>query len=167
LADFGIPFGHVRDLIDMVRATRLLLVDPDLKMRAVIAAAVAGSARVDACSSFLDARTKLDSEPYDFLVTAVRLREYNGLHLVHLAKHVRPEIDAVVYDERVDPGFVAEVRRACAFFEPAQKIAVNLPAYLGVSLPRADRRTPTRPDRRQLPRGGRRQWDRHLVSSAP
>jgi DNA-binding NtrC family response regulator len=153
----------VRDLIDMVRATRLLLVDPDPIMRAAIAAAVAGSARVDACSSFLDARSRLDSNPYDLLVTAVRLREYNGLHLVHLAKHARPEIDAVVYDERVDPGFVAEVRRACAFFEPAQKIAVTISAYIGISLPIAERRTPTQSDRRQLPRGGRRQWDRHLV----
>jgi CheY-like chemotaxis protein len=155
--------AHVRDLIDKLRATRLLVVDPDPTMRAALAAAVDRSGRVDACSSFQSARSRLDSNPYDFLVTAVRLTEYNGLHLVHLAKHARPATDAIVYDERVDLGFIAEVRRACAFFEPAHKIAVTLPAYLGASLPATDRRTPTLPDRRLLPRGGRRLWDRHRV----
>jgi CheY-like chemotaxis protein len=158
--------GHVRDLIDMVRATRLLVVDPDSDMRAALAAAVDRSARVDACPSFQSARSRLDSTTYDFLVTAVRLSEYNGLHLVHLAKHMHPATDAIVYDERIDSGFVAEVRRACAFFEPAHKIAVTLPAYVGASLPAADRRTPTLADRRQLPRGGRRVWDRHSVGLA-
>jgi hypothetical protein len=155
--------AHVRDLIDKVRATRLLVVDPDPNMRAALAAAVDRSARVDACPSFQSARSRLDSNSYDLLVTAVRLMEYNGLHLVHLAKHAHPATDAVIYDERVDLGFVAEVRRACAFFEPAHKIAVTLPAYLGASLPATDRRMPTVPDRRLLPRGGRRLWDRYSV----
>jgi hypothetical protein len=162
---FGIPFASVRDLIGMVRTTRLLLVDPDPHMRAALATVADPFARVDACSSFQSARVRLNSETYDFLVTAVRLREYNGLHLVHLAKHAHPALAAVVYDERVDAGFVVEVRRALAFFEPAHKIAVTLPAYLAASLPPADRRTPTLADRRTLPRGGRRQWDRHAVGS--
>jgi len=153
----------VRDLIDMVRATRLLLVDPDPIMRAALAATVDRSARVHACSSFQSARSRLESDSYDLVVTAVRLREYNGLHLVYLVKHTHPDTAAVVYDDQVDPGFLAEVRRACAFFEAAQRIAVTLPAYLGAALPVSDRRTPIRADRRQLPRGGRRQWDRHLV----
>lgn len=147
----------------MVRATRLLLVDPDPVMRAALAAAADRSARVDACSSFQAARSRLDSETYDVLVTAVRLREYNGLHLVHLAKHAHPTLDAIVYDERSDAGFIVEVRRALAFFEPAHKMAVTLPAYLGASLPPSDRRTTILADRRRMPRGGRRQWDRHTV----
>jgi CheY-like chemotaxis protein len=156
--------AHVRDLIDLVRATRLLLVDPDPTMRAALAAAVDRSARVDACPSFQSARSRLDSTSYDLLVTAVRLAEYNGLHLVHLAKHANPATDAIVYDEKVDPGFVAEVRRACAFFEPAHKVAVTLPAYIGALLPAADRRSATLSDRRLLPRGGRRLWDRYTMN---
>ena len=148
----------------MVRATRLLLVDPNPIMRTAIAAAVDHSARVDACSSFQSARSRLDSTSYDLLVTAVRLKEYNGLHLVHLSRHAHAAAHAVVYDERIDASFVSEVRRACAFFELTQKITVTLPTYIGASLPATDRRMPTQSDRRQLPRGGRRLWDRHLVT---
>jgi CheY-like chemotaxis protein len=161
--DFDIPFAHVRNLIGTERATRLLLVDPDPVMRAALTAAVGRSARVDACSTFQSARARLNSTAYDLLVTAARLREFNGLHLVYLSKHAHEPTHAIVYDERLDSGFAAEARRACAFFELAHKMAVALPAYIGASLPGVDRRTPTVPDRRLRPRGGRRRWDRHAV----
>ena len=156
---FDIPFADVRNLIGLVRTTRLLLVDPDPVTRATLAAAAGPSIRVDACSSFQSARTRLASTAYDLLVTAARLREYNGLHLVYLAKHANESTRAIVYDERVDAGYASEVRRAGAFYELAHKLAVTLPAYVGAALPGADRRTPTLPDRRFQSRGGRRRWD--------
>ena len=158
-----VAFAHVRNLTGLVCTTRLLLVDPDPVMRDALAAAVGRAARVDACSSFQSARARLDSTAYDLLVTAARLREYNGLHLVYVAKHAHEQTHAIVYDERLTAGFAAEVRRAGAFHECARKLPVTLPAYVGASLPAADRRSPTVPDRRLWPRGGRRRWDSHLV----
>ncbi len=101
------------------------------------------------------------------LVTAARLREYNGLHLVYLTKQAHPSTRAVVYDGRIDAGFAFEVRRACGFYEAAHKITIALPTYVSASLPATDRRTPNLPDRRIHPRGGRRSWDRHLVGAPP
>jgi hypothetical protein len=41
---------------------------------------------------------------------------------------------------------------------------VTLTAYLGSNLPPVDRRDPAMPDRRTPFRGGRRIWDRQLLS---
>ncbi|MGH9139584.1 MAG: hypothetical protein ACRD2I_00430 [Vicinamibacterales bacterium] len=157
----------MRNLIDLVRATRLLVVDPDPLMRIALATAVGRSARVDSCDSFPTARARLDSTACDLLVTVARLREYNGLHLVYLAKLAHPSTRAVVYDRRIDAGFAFEVRRACAFYEAAHKITITLPTYVSASLPATDRRTPNVSDRRVHPRGGRRSWDRHLIGPLP
>jgi DNA-binding NtrC family response regulator len=145
-----------------MRTTRLLLVEPDPLTRAALGAAGSRSARVDACSSFHSARTQLKATAYDLIVTAARLREYNGLHLVYLARNARETTNAIVYNEQIDPGYAAEVVRARAFYEIAQRLSVALPAYIDASLPVSDRRAPAVADRRGRPRGGRRQWDRHV-----
>ena len=166
---FVIPFAHVRNhpLDDLVRTTRLLLVDPDPVMRAVLADAVGPSARVDACSTFQSARSHLGSAVYDLVVTATRLEEYNGLHLVYLAKHAHSATRGIVYDARLDLGSAADVRRAGAFYEVAHRLPVTLPTYIGAPLPAVDRRMPAVPDRRRHPRGGRRRWDRHAFREVP
>jgi PleD family two-component response regulator len=164
---FDIPFAHVRNPIDPVRTTRLLLVDPDPVMRAVLADAVGPSARVDACSSFQSARSRLGSTVYDLVVTAARLEAYNGLHLVYLARHSHQQTRAIVYDGRLDVGSAGDVRRAGAFYEVGHKLAVTLPTYISVPLPDVDRRLPAVQDRRRHPRGGRRRWDRHVFDQAP
>jgi DNA-binding NtrC family response regulator len=145
-----------------MRTTRLLLVEPNPLTRAALGAAGGRSARVDACSSFQSARARLKTTAYDFIVTAARLREYNGLHLVYLARNAHQPTRAIVYNEQIDPGYAAEVLRARAFYEIAQRLSVSLPAYIGASLPEIDRRAPGIADRRLRPRGGRRQWDRHV-----
>jgi len=152
----------VRNLTGPLRTTRLLLVEPDPLTRAALGAAGGRSARVDACSSFHSARARLNATAYDLIVTAARLREYNGLHLVYLARNVHQPTNAIVYNEQVDPGYAAEVLRARAFYEIAQRLSVSLPAYIDASLPVTDRRAPAVADRRGRPRGGRRQWDRHV-----
>ena len=46
---------------------------------------------MDVCRDFSTARERLLNQPPDLLVTNVRLHEYNGLHLVHLATpHTMP-----------------------------------------------------------------------------
>ena len=159
---FDIPFAHVRNLIGSMRTTRLLLVEPDPLTRAALSAAGGRSARVDVCSSFHSARARLKATAYDLIVTAARLREYNGIHLVYLARTAHESTNAIVYDEQVDPGFAAEVLRARAFYEIARRLPISLPAYIDASLPAADRRSPVIADRRLRPRGGRRRWDRHV-----
>ena len=145
-----------------MRTTCLLLVEPDPLTRAALGAAGSRSARVDICSSFQSARARLNTTAYDLIVTAARLREYNGLHLVYLARNAHEATNAIVYNEQIDPGYAAEVLRARAFYEIAQRLSVSLPAYIDASLPVTDRRAPATGDRRLRPRGGRREWDRHV-----
>src|SRR4051812_5864101 len=76
---------------------RLLLVEPDPTLRRTLEAVASPFADVDACSSFASARTSLKRRSYDLLVTPLRLREYNGLHLVYLAKGVNAAVRSIVY----------------------------------------------------------------------
>jgi hypothetical protein len=100
---------------------------------------------------------------HDLLVTRIRLEEYNGLHLVHLAKVMGKTTKAIAYDEEI--GLAGDVRAAGAFFELAARMPVALPSYVEAALPVVDRRAPRLTDRRGSPRGGRRAWDQHLLGS--
>jgi len=100
---------------------------------------------------------------HDLLVTRIRLEQYNGLHLVHLAKLMGKEMKVIAYDD--DLALANEVRNAGAFFEIAARMPVALPSYIGVALPVVDRRAPRLGDRRGLARGGRRAWDQHVLAS--
>lgn len=117
-------------------------------------------ALIDSCDSFEAARSRIRADSYDLLVTNVRLKAYNGLHLVYLAKLANASVPAIVYDERTNLGLACEVQRACAFYELGHRLPLTLPRYIGAVLPPADRRNPSAFDRRQCPRGGRRLWDR-------
>jgi hypothetical protein len=123
-------------------------------------------AHVEGCRSFTSARARLGTSPYDLVVTDARLCEYSGIHLVYIAKLARPSIRAVVYDNDGDVEIATRVHRAGAFFEIAARLLVTLPSYVIAPLPVADRRIATVPDRRLLPRGGRRLGDRQVARSA-
>jgi DNA-binding NtrC family response regulator len=150
----------------LARPTRLLLVSPNRVLRDALIAVAGTTLRVDVSREFPSARKRLTQTSYDLLVTPVRLQEYNGLHLVYLAKQLSPATHAVVYDEFPDRGFAADARRAGAFYELTHRLAITLPAFIGRSLPDADRRTLIDVDRRALPRGGRRRWDRYVIGVA-
>jgi hypothetical protein len=147
-------------------ARRVLIVGPDPVVSAALVAAASRSAQVDCSRSFKSARAHLSDTAYDLIVTDVRLSEYNGLHLVYLSKFAEAPPRAIVYDRNGDLGLAADIHRAGAFFELASRLVVTLPSYLAAPLPPADRRTPAAFDRRSLPRGGRRLWDRHLLTRA-
>lgn len=129
-------------------------------------AAVEWDAHVDGHAAFDSARGALTASPYDLLITNLRLEEYNGLHLVYLARLAGAPTRAVVYDAEADPGLAGTVRRAGAFFELAERVQVVLSAYVDAALPDADRRGGVLADRRGRPRGGRRLWDQHMLAAA-
>ena len=110
----------------------------------------------------------MDAATYDLIVTDVRLGEYNGVHLAHLALLAAsgpPATRAIVYDKDGDPGAARAAHQAGAFFEVASRLLITLPAYLGNPLPPIDRRSARASDRRAAPRGGRRLWDIHLLAA--
>lgn len=138
---------------------RVLLVEPDAAWRAHLRDTVRHVADLDGDADFLAARTHLLSQPYDWLVTNIRLGAYNGLHLVHLAGVSRPLIRFLVYSDRCDLWLAREAQQAGAFYESRERVDRALPAYLRGALPPKDRRNPEKPDRRADARGSRRRAD--------
>jgi hypothetical protein len=148
-----------------VHVISLLLVDPDVTAAAVVVESLPASVDLDVRADFPAARARLHAQPPQLLVTALRLREYNGLHLVYLAARAGLPTRSVVYTEVPDPAAALESRTAGAFYEVRPQLALSLPSYLSALLPPSDRRDGIRFDRRQLPRGGRRLYDqRHSAA---
>lgn len=148
-----------------VAATRVLIVGIDLALCRGLAEVIASRAQVHSCNSFKSALAFLDAVAQDLIVTDLRLAEYNGLHLVYRASLAESPARAIVYDKDGDLGVATEVHRAGAFFEVATRLLIALPSYIAAPLPPSDRRVPIRFDRRAEPRGGRRLWDRHILSA--
>jgi hypothetical protein len=111
---------------------------------------------VAGCADFQTARVRLLAEPPELLVTNVRLREYNGIHLVMLAP---PSTRSIVYMEPEDPVLLREAQAVRAFVESPERLLLSLPSYVGADLHIRDRRELLRFDRRSHARGGRRAAD--------
>lgn len=150
--------------------TAVLIVDSEVPVATALALDLAhGCSRlaeegrpidVTALANFSKARSRLTEHPPTLLVTALQLREYNGLHLVHVAAEAGLPTRCVVHTNAVDPLYAREVRAAGAFYETRARLPVALPAYVAALLPPRDRRETLPFDRRQLSRGGRRAADR-------
>ena len=69
---------------------------------------------VMACSTFAEARTQIMSRPIAALITDIRLEEFNGLHLVQLARSLQPHARLVVFSGFADPVLEAEAEMAGA-----------------------------------------------------
>ena len=137
----------------------LLIVEPDSKFAGCLAVAAAPLAEVETAADFGTARGRLAERSYDWLVTNIRLEEYNGLQLVYLAGAVKLPARLLVYADRQDLELAREAQRAGAFFESRQRVHLALAAYLRGTLPPLDRRDPALPDRRAISRGSRRCTD--------
>jgi len=135
-------------------AKEILLVDPDPEGLRAVQAALRLVADVEVCSDFREARARLLNEPPDLLITNLRLRAYNGLHLVHLAAGT--DTRCIVYSTYDDLVLAREVQAAGAFFEHPFRLPLVLQSYVNATLPRQDRRNLTALDRRTAFRGGRR-----------
>src|SRR5438552_18003326 len=98
--------------------TQMMLVEPDTALRASLVNAVRTLAHVDDCEDFQTARVHVLANAYDWLVTNLRLRAYNGLHLVHLMANAGLSTRTIVYGDREDASLAREAQLAGAFFEP-------------------------------------------------
>jgi DNA-binding NtrC family response regulator len=146
------------------RQPRLLLIEPDDIWRIQLRHAASHTLIVDTCADYRSALRQF-VRPYTWIVTNIRLAEYNGLQLVYLARDAHPGCHAIAYTESRDIWLAREAQRAGAFYETRECLPVTLPVWLTAQLPAADRRDPARPDRRSSARaGGRRAWDRHRAS---
>lgn len=141
----------------------VLLVEPNPRMADVIQESIRPLAEVCHHFEFQSARRQLGTKRFDFVVSNLRLGAFNGLHLAYAANAGTP-VRCIVYTDAREPALAQDVRRAGAFYEVSDRIPVTLAAFLGSTLPPADRRDPAAPDRRTPFRGGRRIWDRQLLS---
>ena len=138
---------------------RVLLVDTDAGALSAFRETIIGLADVEACREFAAARESLRRDPPELLITNVRLREYNGLHLAFIASAMGRRTRCVVFLDTIDPVVARDAREAGAFFETRQRLKYALRSYLLAALPDCDRRDPSTRDRRHAFRGGRRSTD--------
>jgi len=142
----------------------ILLVDPDPKGLLAVQVALRLVAAVTICTDFRDARSRLLNQPPDLLITNLRLKAYNGLHLVHLTAGTRSR--CIVYSTHDDLMLAREAQAAGAFFEHPLRLPLVLHSYVNATLPHHDRRDLTMLDRRMAFRGGRRCSDPYSASVA-
>jgi hypothetical protein len=141
-------------------ASRVLFVDDD-ELFAAQLASIARRAGFEASRerTFEAARGRLYDDPPDALVTNVRLKSFNGIHLAWLAHRSKLRVRIIVYADPHDPALAREAQRAGAFYERQVLLPTALPGYLIGNLPPSDRRNPSVLCRRAIFRGGRRAVD--------
>lgn len=140
--------------------------DPDVeRLLSTVELAVQGLATVEPCTDFRAARARVLSRPPDFLVTNLRLREYNGLHLVLLAASRGTR--CIVYAATEDLALAREAQSLGAFYEPLARLPAALRSYVSATLPPRDRRNVAVRDRRLVFRGGRRSTDLSSLTGNP
>jgi DNA-binding NtrC family response regulator len=142
----------------------VLLVEPNPAVADMIEESITSMAQVYFHREFEAARRQLGAQRFDYVVSNLRLRSFNGLHLVYAVNAVAPT-RCIIYTESREPALAQDVRRAGAFYEVVDRLPVTLTAYLSGNLPPSDRRDPGIPDRRTPFRGGRRIWDRQLLAT--
>jgi hypothetical protein len=131
----------------------VLLVEPDDRLAAALADQARGVADVHRQAAFEAARAELLVTPFVFLVTNLRLGDYNGLHLVYLsAAAERPaRARAIVYTVEYDRVAAREVRHAGALYETGERLTQAFAAYLSGALPGREGRSSAN---RQRPTSG-------------
>jgi DNA-binding NtrC family response regulator len=93
----------------------VMLVDDDAATLDGLSVWLAGEGfSVVACSTFTQARAQLTSRSIAALITDIRLEEFNGLHLVQLARSLQPHARLVVFSGYADPVLEAEAEVAGA-----------------------------------------------------
>jgi DNA-binding NtrC family response regulator len=140
----------------------LLLIEPDVTWSTRLRDVAAPFAAVNVCHDFDAARRQLTIATFAFVLTNIRLADYNGLQLVYVARALDARCRAIAYTDSVDVWLAREAQHAGAFYETRDCLPVTLPALLTAHLPASDRRDPAQPDRRSSRRGGgRRARDHH------
>lgn len=145
---------------------RVLLVETDPEFRHLLEQVAGPISDLESVGDFQSARTFALDGTFALVVTNLRLRAHNGLHLVYLMRSSLLSTRAIVYSDHSDPFLAREGQRAGAFYEPMARVPYSLPAYLRAELPVFDRRDPQVQDRRTSYRGGRRRSDVPLSTAA-
>ena len=142
------------------RGFQLLIADSDVALSVRVRQAVSSQTVVTSCREFHEARMRVLYDPPDILVTNLRLAEYNGLHLVILARTAETVSRCIVHTDAPDLMLIREAQSLGAFYERTDCLPYVIPGYIqATNWPPADRRDPTRFDRRATFRGGRRSSD--------
>jgi DNA-binding NtrC family response regulator len=141
----------------------ILLVDPEPEaaMLEALERTLAGSAQLEICHEFREARRRLSLGPPDLLVTNIRLEAYNGLHLVVLA--LSPPTRCITYASPDDVVLARQAQALGAFYEHKETLSFSIQSYLNNSFSGGDRRDPITPERRRSFREGRRCTDLLVV----
>jgi response regulator of citrate/malate metabolism len=142
---------------------KLLVAEPDAALSRSLAVACGDLAQTTVCRDFHCARGQLVQTSPDLLVTNLRLADYNGLHLILLAKAANRATRCVVHSDRPDMYLIREAQAAGAFFERTERLTHAVTRYIRGLLPDIDRRDPERFDRRVVFRGGRRAADQPVL----
>ena len=143
--------------------TRVLFVDCDVRLGALIKRRCEPLADIELVTNFPAAKRRILQQEVHLLVTNLRLDAYNGLHLVYLASG-SDATRCLVYSAFPDLTLIEEAQAAGAMYERAEALPYVLPSYIISTLPRRDRRSPLYADRRHPFRGGRRAADISLVA---
>jgi DNA-binding response OmpR family regulator len=101
-----------------VRSTlSILVVEPAIEDLLPAASALSATGfRVAVADTFAQAKTLLTTDPPSMLVTTLRLGVYNGLHLVHRGKALRPSLLALVTSPTADSVLQADSEAMGATF---------------------------------------------------
>ena len=137
----------------------VLIVEPDAFISRRLKEACGVSTRVTTCPDFPSGRERLMVDQPNFLVTNLRLNEFNGLHLLFLSHTDDRITHSIIHTSRPDFSLIAEAQKLGALFEWTERLPYALHQYLHSRWPNADRRNPHRIDRRRTFRGGRRSPD--------
>ena len=81
----------------------VLVVEPDTKIAARLRQPIHKLTTVEMLRRFDAAKKRVAEAPLDFLVTNLRLADFNGLHLVYLAATATNPPRAIVYTDGRDP----------------------------------------------------------------
>src|SRR5262245_15919740 len=99
-----------------VRQSILVVETDPLQREATSGLLQSAGFRVRCASGFDEAKRLMAADPPELLITAARLGEYNGLHLVLRTRAERPAVSAIVTSLFADNVLEAEVERHDAAF---------------------------------------------------
>ena len=137
----------------------VLIVEPDAFISRRLKEACGPLVRVTTCPDFPSGRERLMVDQPTFLVSNLRLNEYNGLHLLFLTHAEERTTRCIIHTSRPDFSLVGEAQKLGAVFEWTERLPYALHQYLQAPWPENDRRSALRIDRRRIFRGGRRAPD--------
>jgi DNA-binding response OmpR family regulator len=145
ITDPGVVLNQGRDRTDasLDDMRRALIVETSLADVRLIAS-VLSPFRITLVRDFPKAKALMRAQRFDLLVTELKLREYNGLHLALLARNWRPAPVVLVVSATIDPVLRKEAELLEATFVPRPLSESEFRAAIMRSMARRDSRSAAR-----------------------